>query len=158
MGGLQENAFINIKNKSSVFTADVTVPANGNGVILAMGGLFGGYSLYMLKGVPMFTYNWVGKSQYDVKGTKALTPGKHAIVFKFDYDGGGLGKGGNGTFIIDGIEAGKGRIDNTNANMFSLDEGADVGMDEATNVSNNYKAGHSSKFNGAIEQVTIEIK
>ena len=158
MGGLQENAFINIKNKSSVFTADVTVPANGNGVILAMGGLFGGYSLYMLNGVPMFTYNWVGKSQYDVKATKALTPGKHTIVFKFDYDGGGLGKGGNGTFIIDGIEAGKGRIDKTNANMFSLDEGADVGMDEATNVSNNYKAGHSSKFNGDIEQVTIEIK
>jgi len=157
MGGLQENAFINIKNKNSVFTADVTVPANGNGVIVAMGGLFGGYSLYMMKGVPMFTYNWVGKTQYDVKGTKALTPGKHTIVFKFDYDGGGLGKGGNGTFLIDGVEAGKGRIDKTNPNMFSLDEGADVGMDEATNVSKNYKAGRSSKFNGEIAQVTIEI-
>jgi arylsulfatase A-like enzyme len=158
MGGLQENAFINIKNRSSVFTADVTVPANGNGVIVAMGGLFGGYSLYMIKGVPMFTYNWVGKSQYDVKGTKALTPGKHTIVFKFDYDGGGIGKGGNGTFLIDGVEAGKGRIDNTNGNTFSLDEGADVGMDEATNVSKNYKAGRASKFNGEIAQVTIEIK
>jgi arylsulfatase len=158
MGGLQENAFINIKNKSSVFTANVTVPANGNGVIVAMGGLFGGYSLYMMKGVPMFTYNWVGKTQYDIKGSKTLTPGKHTIVFKFDYDGGGLGKGGNGTFLIDGVEAGKGRIDKTNANMFSLDEGADVGMDEATNVSKNYKAGHSSKFNGEIAQITIEIK
>jgi hypothetical protein len=42
--------------------------------------------------------------------------------------------------------------------MFSLDEGADVGMDEATNVSKNYKAGHSSKFNGEIAQITIEIK
>jgi arylsulfatase len=110
-----------------------------------------------MKGVPMFTYNWVGKTQYDVKGTKALTPGKHTIVFKFDYDGGGLGKGGNGTFLIDGVEAGKGRIDKTNPNMFSLDEGADVGMDEATNVSKNYKAGRSSKFNGEIAQVTIEI-
>jgi arylsulfatase len=112
----------------------------------------------MIKGVPMFTYNWVGKSQYDVKGTKALTPGKHTIVFKFDYDGGGIGKGGNGTFLIDGVEAGKGRIDNTNGNTFSLDEGADVGMDEATNVSKNYKAGRASKFNGEIAQVTIEIK
>jgi arylsulfatase A-like enzyme len=158
MGGLQENAFINIKNKSSVFTADVTVPANSNGVIVAMGGAFGGYSLYMLKGVPMFTYNWVGKEQYDVKGTQTLTPGKHTIVFKFDYDGGGLGKGGNGTFLIDGVEAGKGRIDKTNPNMFSLDEGADVGMDEATNVSKNYKAGKSSKFDGEITQVSIEIK
>jgi hypothetical protein len=31
-------------------------------------------------------------------------------------------------------------------------------MDEATNVSKNYKAGHASKFNGEIAQVTIEIK
>jgi len=156
MGGLQENAFINIKNTSSLFTANVDVPAKANGVIVAMGGHFGGYSLYMVNGVPMFTYNWVGKTEYDVKATKALTPGKHTIVFKFDYDGGGFGKGGNGTFIIDGVEAGKGRIEKTNANMFSLDEGADVGMDEATQVSKNYKTGKANRFNGKIEQVSIE--
>lgn len=157
MGGLQENAFLNIKNTSSVFTADVVVPAKANGVIVAMGGHFGGYALYVMNGLPMFTYNWVGKIEYDVKATKALTPGKHTIVFKFDYDGGGFGKGGNGTFLIDGVEAGKGRIEQTNANMFSFDEGADIGLDEATNVSKFYKAGHPSKFNGKIEQVTIEI-
>lgn len=156
MGGLQENAFINIKNSSSVFTADINVPAKASGVIVAMGGHFGGYSLYMVNGVPMFTYNWVGKTEYDVKATKALTPGKHTVVFKFDYDGGGLGKGGTGTFLIDGVEAGKGRIEKTNSNMFSLDEGADVGMDEATNVSKNYKVGHANKFKGTIEQVSIE--
>lgn len=158
MGGLQENAFINIKNRSSVFVANVDVPAKGNGVIVAMGGMFGGYSLYMINGVPMFTYNWVGQAEYDVKSTKTLAPGKHTIEFKFDYDGGGLGKGGNGTFIVDGVEAGKGRIENTNSNMFSLDEGADVGIDEATNVSKNYKLGHANHFNGRIEQVSIEIK
>lgn len=157
MVGLGENAFINVKNKSSVYTTDITVPSNGNGVILAVGGLFGGYSLYMIKGVPMFTYNWVGQAQYDVKATKALSPGKHTIVFKFDYDGGGLGKGGNGTFFIDGVEAGKGRIEKTNPNMYSLDEGADVGMDEATNVSSHYKAGKGSHFNGKIDKVVIEI-
>jgi arylsulfatase len=156
MGGLQENAFINIKNTSSVFTAELNVPAKANGVIVAMGGKFGGYSLYMVNGVPMFTYNWVGKAEYDVKATKALTPGKHTVVFKFDYDGGGLGKGGNGTFLIDGVEAGKGRIEKTNSNMFSLDEGADVGLDEATNVSKNYKLGKANKFTGRIEQVSIE--
>ncbi len=157
MGGLQENAFINIKNTSSSFTADVVVGAKANGVLVAMGGKFGGYALYVVNGVPMFTYNWVGLAEYDVKATKALTPGKHTIVFKFDYDGGGLGKGGNGTFLIDGAEAGKGRIEKTNSNMFSLDEGADVGIDEATNVSKNYKIGHTNKFNGKIEQIVIEV-
>ncbi len=157
MGGLQENAFINIKNLSSTITASVDVPAKANGVVVAMGGKFGGYSLYLMNGTPMFTYNWVGKSEYDVSAGKALTAGKHTVQFKFDYDGGGLGKGGNGTFFIDGVEAGKGRIEKTNSNMFSLDEGADVGMDEATNVSRKYKAGRASRFNGKIEKVEIEI-
>jgi Sulfatase len=157
MGGLQENAFINIKNRSSIFTATVDVPANANGVIVAMGGLFGGYSLHVVKGKPMFTYNWVGKAQYDVASAKAMTAGKHNIVFKFDYDGGGIGKGGNGTILLDGVEVGKGRIDNTNGNVFSLDEGADIGMDEATNVSKYYKAGKGSHFNGKIDKVVIEI-
>ena len=93
---------------------------------------------------------------FNVMANKALTSGKHTIVFKFDHDGVGLGKGGTGTFFIDGVEAGKGRIENTNANMFGFDEGADVGLDEATNVSKNYKAGKPSKFNGKIEQITIE--
>jgi len=157
MSGLGENSFINIKNRSSIFTAVVDVPAYANGVIVAMGGLFGGYSLYVLKGKPMFTYNWVGKAQYDVASTKAMTAGKHTIVFKFDYDGGGIGKGGKGTLLLDGVEVGKGRIDNTNGNVFSLDEGADVGMDEATNVSNHYKAGKASHFNGKIDKVVVEI-
>lgn len=157
MGGLQENAFINIKNQSSEFVAEVDVPAKSNGVIVAMGGAFGGYSLYVNNGYPAFTYNWVGQTEYDVKATKSLTPGKHTIKFKFDYDGGGLGKGGNGTFYIDGEECGKGRIEKTNQNMFSLDEGADVGMDEATPVSKNYKTGKANRFNGKIKQISIEV-
>ncbi len=63
-----------------------------------------------------------------------------------------------GNFFIDGVEAGKGHIEKTNSNMFSLDEGADVGMDEATNVSRNYKIGKANRFNGKIETVEIEIK
>jgi hypothetical protein len=53
--------------------------------------------------------------------------------------------------------AGKGRIERTNSNMFSLDEGGDVGLDEATNVSKNYKLGKANRFNGKIEKVVIEI-
>ena len=121
MGGLQENAFINVKNRSSVITAQVNVQANANGVLVAMGGHFGGYALYVVDGKPMFTYNWVGKAEYDVKSTKAMTPGKHQIVFQFDYDGGGLGKGGNGTLFLDGSEAGKGP-----AGFCGLGAGADV--------------------------------
>jgi len=157
MSGMLENAFINIKNTSSKFTTEVEVKPGANGVILAMGGLFGGYSLWVDKGKPVFTYNWVGLKQYDVNSSKALSAGKHTIEFEFAYDGGGMGKGGNGTLFIDGEKVGEARIDNTNGNMFSLDEGADIGFDEATNVSRRYKVG-DNKFNGKINYVTIAVE
>ena len=47
MTGLMENAFINTKMHSYSITADLMVPANVNGVILAQAGRFGGWtSLY----------------------------------------------------------------------------------------------------------------
>ena len=62
MTGMMENAFINVKNQSFTITADVDIPAGGapNGVILAQGGRFGGWSLYVKDGKPAFTYNFVG--------------------------------------------------------------------------------------------------
>lgn len=156
MGGLQENAFINLKNTSNKITAYVETGAKANGVLVAMGGAFGGYSLYVKNGVPYYTYNWVGKEQYHVAG-KPITAGKHVIEMEFTYDGGGKGKGGLAVIKVDGVEVGKGRIEKTNENMFSLDEGADVGMDEATNVSSLYPVGKANRFNGKIEKIELEI-
>ncbi|MDX8338856.1 arylsulfatase [Draconibacterium sp. IB214405] len=157
MSGMLENAFINIKNTSSTFTTEVEVKSGAEGVIIAMGGAFGGYSLFLDKGKPVFTYNWVGLEEYDVESSKALSAGKHTIKFDFAYDGGGMGKGGNGTLYVDGEKVGEGRFPNTNGNMFSLDEGADVGFDEATNVSSRYKVG-DNHFSGKINYVTIDIE
>jgi len=154
---MMENAFINVKNASSSITAEVDVKAGANGVILAMGGRFGGYALYVKNGMPAYTYNWVGKEQYDVISTKPLNPGKHVVKYDFKYDGGGMGKGGTGTLYIDGVKAAQNRIENTNGNMFSLDEGADVGFDEGTNVSKNYAIGHNH-FTGKIGYVKIDVK
>lgn len=156
---MMENAFINVKNTSSTYTTEVEVGSNANGVIFAMAGRFGGYSLYMMDGKPAFTYNWVGKEQYDVVSPTALQPGTHTIKYDFAYDGGGFGKGGLMTIYVDGEKVAEGRIDNTNGNMFSLDEGADVGFDEGTNVSDNYSINVSeNRFTGKIAYVTIEIE
>ncbi len=155
---MMENTFINVKNRSFTITTEVDVKPNANGVILANGGLFGGYSLYMKNGVPMFTYNWVGREQYDVKPTIAIPAGKHTLKLEFAYDGGGLGKGGTGTIYLDGKKIGENHIDKTNSNMYSLDEGADVGFDEGTNVSSNYGVHiKDNKFTGKINYVRIDI-
>ena len=156
MTGMMENAFINVKNQSKTITADVEVPSNANGVILCQGGRFGGWSLYVVNGKPAYTYNHVGLHQYTVNSTDALVPGKATIKLEFTYDG-GRGKGGKATLYINGKAVGSGRVEQTNANIFSADDAADVGVDEGTNVSSAYKQ-YGNKFTGKIEKVRIDTK
>ncbi len=156
MTGMMENAFINVKNQSKTITADVEIASNANGVILCQGGRFGGWSLYVVNGKPAYTYNHVGLHQYTVNSTEALASGKATIKLEFAYDG-GRGKGGTATLYINGKKVGSGRVEQTNANIFSADDAADVGMDEGTNVSSAYKQG-KNKFTGRIEKVRIDTK
>jgi arylsulfatase len=158
MTGMMENAFINVKNQSLTITAEVEIPAGGaNGVILAQGGRFGGWSLYVKDGRPAYTYNYVGLQEYTVNAGERLAPGKATITLEFAYDGNGRGKGGTGTLSINGKNVGSGRIEQTNANIFSADDAADVGVDEGTNVSSAYKQ-HGNKFTGRIEKVRVDVK
>jgi arylsulfatase A-like enzyme len=158
MIGMMENAFINVKNRSKSITAEVEIPSSGaNGVILAQGGRFGGWSLYVKDGKPAYAYNWVGLQRYTVASDSPLPSGKSTIKLEFAYDGGGRGKGGTATLFVNGTKVAEGRIDNTNANIFSADEGADVGMDEDTPVTDAYQAGPTSRFTGKIDKVTVVV-
>jgi arylsulfatase A-like enzyme len=157
MTGMSENVFINVKNRSHTITADVEIPTGGaNGVILAQAGRFGGWSLYMKDGKPVYTYNFVGLQRYSIAGPSPLPAGKATIRFEFVSDGGGLGKGGIGTILVNGQKVAEGRIEHTQAFLFSADETADVGLDDATPVTEDYKEGNN-KFTGTIQKVTIDL-
>ena len=158
MKGMSENVFLNVKNRSLTITADVEIPAGGaNGVILAQGGRFGGWSLYMKAGKPVYTYNFIGIQRFTVAGTQAVPAGKSTIRLEFAYDGGGLGKGGLATIYVNDRKVGEGRIERTQPMIFSADETADVGEDDATPVTEDYKA-YDNKFTGKILKVTIDVK
>jgi hypothetical protein len=157
MTGMSENVFINVKNRSHTIIADVEIPKNGaNGVILAQAGRFGGWSLYVKDGKPTYIYNWLGLQRYTLAARQALPAGKSTIRFEFAYDGGGVGKGGSGMLFVNGKSVATGRIERTQCCAFSADEGADVGADEGTPVTEDYKV--PFKFTGKIDQVTIELK
>jgi arylsulfatase len=156
MVGMSENVFINVKNRSHTITADLEVPKKGaGGVILAQAGRFGGWSLYVKDGKPSYTYNWLGLQPYTVTSKQALPAGKVTLRFEFAYDGGGTGKGGMGTLFVNGKKVASGRIDQTQCCAFSGDEGADVGSDEGTPVTEAYKV--PFKFTGKIDKVTIAL-
>jgi hypothetical protein len=158
MIGMTENVFLNLKNRSHAITAEVTIPEGGaNGVVIAQAGRFGGWSFYLKDGKPMYAYNYLGLQMFKVAGQEAVPAGKATVRFEFAYDGPGLGKGGTGSIFVNGKKIGEGKIERTQAMIFSADEGADVGVDGETNVTDDYKEG-DNKFTGRIHKVTVELK
>ena len=157
MGRLTENSVVVLKNKSHAITAEIVVPEGGaNGVIVAQGGAFGGFSLYAKDGKPAYCYNLFGLQQFKVYGEEAIPPGEHQVRVEFTYDGGGLGKGGTAMLYLDGNNVGEGRVDATVPMLFSADETTDVGSDSATPVSDDYGP-RDSEFSGRVRWIQIDI-
>ncbi len=154
-----EDALLNVKNVSNSLTANVDVnrSESNSGVIMSQGGRFGGWSLYIEDNVPAYAYNYVGEV-YTLKSNKRLAPGKSTIRFEMDYDGGGAGKGAEVRLLVNGEVVDKGRLDATVASRFSIDEGADVGLDRGSPVTNRQIGDRRfSAYDGTIDKVTLEI-
>jgi arylsulfatase len=157
MNRLTENSVINIKNKSHSVTAQLNVPESGaEGVIIAQGGAFAGWSLYAKEGKPVYCYNLLGLQRFKIEGDSQIPSGAHQVRMEFAYDGGGLAKGGTVTLYLDGNQVGQGRVEGTIPMIFSADETADLGSDTATQVSDDYTAS-GSVFTGTVGWVQIDI-
>ena len=159
MDGMLENTFINVKNRSKTITAEIEVPEGGaSGVILGQGGRFGGWSLYMKDGKPAYTYNFLGLSQYTVASDQEVPAGPATVVLDFEYDGGGVGKGGTAKLSVNGKTVAEGRIEKTQPLLFSADETADVGLDNQTPVVEGIGIGRDeTQFTGEIQTVVISV-
>ncbi len=156
MGRLTENSVINLKNKSHSVTAEIVVPGGGaEGVIIAQGGAFAGWALYLHDGKPAYCHNLLGLQRFKVYGDTAVPPGVHQVRMEFGYDGGGLAKGGTITLYIDGNKAGDGRAEATVPMAYSADETCDVGIDNGSNVSDDYTP-ETSRFTGAVNWVQLD--
>ena len=157
MRRLTENSVVVTKNKSFALTAEIEVPERGaEGVIIAQGGAFGGFSLYAKDGKPAFCYNLFGLQRFKVYGEESLAPGEHQVRLEFAYDGGGLGKGGTATLYADGTKVGEGRVDATVPMLFSADETTDLGSDSATPVSDDHGPAET-EFTGRVKWVEIDL-
>jgi hypothetical protein len=155
-GRLSEEAAPNVKNRSHVITADVDVDGGTSGVVVAQGGRFGGWSLYLVDGLPHYAYNYVGRDLTVVRGTEPLPPGRHELVVRFAYDGGPPGSGADVTLEVDGVGVGSGRIPATTAYYFSFDDTFNVGVDRGTPVVDHYPPVHN-RFGGRIHRVRFDL-
>jgi len=158
MGRLSENSIVTVKNKSYSVTAEIEVPKTGaEGVIVAQGGLTGGWSLYAKEGKLKHCYNLIGVQRFFVQATQPIPAGKHQVRMEFKYDGGGLAKGGSVSLFVDGMKDGEGRVDTTAAMVFSLDESCDIGKESGSPVSPDYGPS-GNQFSGEVNWVQIDLE
>jgi len=156
---LVEDSILSIKNVSSSLQASVTVDQGtaADGVIIAQGSRFGGWTLYVEDGYPTYTYNNLGDLA-TFKSSEPLSAGTSELRFEIDYDGGGIGKGATTTLSVNGEVVSSGRLEKTTPSRFSIDEGTDVGMDRGSPViQRQLNDQRFSPFNGTINKVTLEI-
>jgi arylsulfatase A-like enzyme len=146
-----------ILNRSYTITAEVEVPqGGGEGMLATLGGRFGGYGFYLLKGKPVFLYNMLDLERFRWEGQQALTPGKHTIVFDFTYDGPGFGKGGTGVLKVDDHEVASKQVPHTVPIIMTIDETFDVGVDTRTPVDDtDYQV--PFRFTGKLAKVTFNL-
>jgi hypothetical protein len=98
----------------------------------------------------------LGIHEYATAADTPIPTGTHQVRMEFAYDGGGLGKGGDVTLYYDGNPAGTGRVENTQAMIFSADETTDIGYESGTTVTLDYTA-QDSRFTGKINWVQIDL-
>ncbi|MCP9272507.1 arylsulfatase [Mycolicibacterium sp. CAU 1645] len=152
-----EATTVNTKNRSFAITAPITVPdAGADGVIIALGGHTGGWSLYVHEGRLTFCYNFLTLKYTVVRSADVLAAGDREVRIEFGYDGGGVGLGGTVTLFVDGAAVGAGHVERTVPAAFSASETCTVGADPGSPVSQEYPAG-KNRFTGGIAWVQIDV-
>lgn len=154
---LTEETAPNVKNRSHTLTAHVDVPrGGGEGVLVAQGGRFGGWSLYVHEGRPRYAYNYFGLHVHTVASGERLSPGEHEIQLDFRYDGGGVGQGGTAYLLVDGEKVAEGRVDATIPYYFAFDETFDLGVDRASPVTDDYRTA-DNEFTGTLRWLRVDL-
>lgn len=122
--------------RSFTIEVELSAPAEANGVILASGSWFGGWSFYLDQGRPVayHAFSQRPEDQFMVSSETSLNPGHAKLQFQFEYDGGGIGKGGTLTISHEGELLAQGRVERTISIPADLGDNMDTGRDTGVPV------------------------
>ncbi|MEO8439107.1 MAG: arylsulfatase [Spartobacteria bacterium] len=143
-----------IKNTSHTIETSLNLKGNEEGVIVACGGINGGYTLFIADKKLHYEYNFLNTARYAVV-TPELPTGKVDLKFNFIKTGNFKG---TGELYVNGKKVAEAEISQTVPSAFSLSESFDVGVDNGTPVSSNYKIRDHFPFTGELDKVTFTLK
>jgi arylsulfatase len=127
----------------------------GSGALIGYGSWFGGWSFYLDRGRPAVrhAFSQQPRDQFNIVAPRALPPGPTRIRYQFQYDGGGLGRGGTMRIFVNNQRVAQGRIERQVTIVAGLGETFDIGDDTGVRVLD-YPDGRA-RFNGEIERIDV---
>lgn len=144
----------NLRDRSHTISAEVTIPASGaEGVLLAHGSWFAGYSLYVKDHRLVYVHNWLGMAEYRIVSKEAIVPGRLTLGFVFSRTG---DHKGIGRLYFDDRLVGEGELPRMVPSVIETSgEGLCCGYDSGLPVTDDYSA--PFRFTGAIKRVIVDV-
>lgn len=155
-------ATVNLISRANyTITAHADIPEGGaEGVLLAQGGMYGGWSLFMQNNRLVYAFNYLQIEEYIVQSDVEVPAGEVTLSLEFEATGesdvpNGKGMPGVGRLFINGEQVAEKELPENVVVIYSSTEGIDCGRDPLTAVSKRYEAPYA--FTGHLEKVTIDV-
>ncbi len=157
---IAEKASAPVKGRSHMIETTIDLKGSEEGVIVACGGMTGGYSMYIKDGKLHFDYNFLDGVHYHLTSSK-LPVGNTDLKFNFILDKSKIDGtlkpwSGTGALYINGEKADEAYFEFMHISTYSLAETFDVGMDTGTQVDKTYE-GSPFEFTGELDRVEITL-
>ncbi len=150
---IAEKASAPVKNRSHEIVTTVDLQGGEEGVIVAVGGMTGGFSMYVKDGRLHYDYNYLDGVHYHLK-SPVLPVGETELKFNFIKT---IEFGGTGELYVNGELVDSTEMPRMHISTYSLAETFDVGRDTGTQVDPNYE-GSPFVFTGELDRVFVNLK
>jgi hypothetical protein len=164
---IDNEAAVDVRMRPFSVVALARVPQGAEGVLIAQGGRFAGWSFFIKDGKLIYEHNYLGLEHFRVVSTEPVPAGDRELGLEFRITGkfdiapaltaqGFQGVKGEVALFIDHKLVGRGEIGKTVPFGWSLSgEGLCCGYDSETPVSDLYQS--PFKFTGGIERVVVSV-
>jgi arylsulfatase len=163
VGALPEAVVPELTGRSHRIEVDLLAPArNAGGVLVAEGGRFGGFSLYVKDGRLVYENNAFGQDHQKIVASQPLPPGRLTVAYEFIVEAPAPSaalsvfakvKAGVGHLYVGDRLVGEARFEVFAA--FHYGESFDIGLDRGSAVSKDYQGPFA--FNGKVEEVRLSL-
>ena len=148
---IAEKSSAPVKNRAHTIETQIDLKGDEEGVIAAVGGMTGGYTMFIKDHRLYYDYNFLDGLHYILKSS-TLPKGKTTLKFNFIKT---RPFGGDGELYVNGEKVDEVEMPQMHIATYSLAETFDIGRDTGTQVSDLYTG--IFKFHGDLDRVIITV-